>query len=222
MKIVSVITARGGSKGIPRKNLLDFNGKPLVYYSIHASLMSNVSETWVSTDDDEISDVSQKYGASVIERPKELSGDVIMPDEALLHFANQEDFDVLVFIQPTSPLIKESYINKGIEMIKCGKYDSVFTVTKEHWLPRWKKTNISLQSVLGDIRPDNWDVYNRPRRQDVEEKYVENGMFYITKRENLIQSKLRYSGRRGKVEIPLKDSFQIDNVEDLELMSKLI
>jgi len=212
MKIVSCITARGGSKGIFKKNMLDLYGKPLVYYSIDASLNSMVNETYVSTDDDDIKMCSLNCGAEVIDRPKELSGDVIMPDEALLHFTEKVDFDILVFIQPTSPMIKSKYIDEGINMIKSGKYDSIFTATKEHWLPRWSK----------DVKPVDWDIYNRPRRQDKSELYVENGMFYITKRENLISSKLRYSGNIGVVEIPLKDSFQIDNEEDLELVRKII
>ena len=212
MKIVSVITARGGSKGIPRKNMLDLNGKHLVYYSIRASLDSNVDETWVSSDDNEILKVSMNYGANLIRRPDELSGDVIMPDEALLHFSQKVDFDILVFIQPTSPMIKSKYIDKGIDMIKSGKYDSVFTATKEHWLPKWDK----------NVEPVDWDIHNRPRRQDKSELYVENGMFYITKRENLLKNKLRYSGKMGVVEIPLKDSFQVDSEDDLELIRKII
>ena len=212
MKLVSVITARGGSKGIPRKNMLDLNGNSLIYYSIRASLESNVDDTWVSTDDKEIKEISNKYGAKVIDRPEHLCNDVVMPDEALLHFANEEHFDILVFIQPTSPLIKSKYINEGIEMIKSGKYDSIFTATKEHWLPRWNK----------NVEPVDWNIHNRPRRQDKSELYVENGMFYITKRENLLRSKLRYSGKMGVVEIPLKDSFQVDNENDLELIRKII
>ena len=149
MKIVSVILARGGSKGIPGKNIIDVNGKPLIWYSINTSLNSNVSETWVSTDDTEIREVSTECGARVIDRPKELSTDRSQSDDALIHFASKVDFDVLVFIQPTSPLIKTEYINKGVDMIKSGEYNSVFTATEEHWIPRWSK----------DIEPIDWNVY---------------------------------------------------------------
>jgi N-acylneuraminate cytidylyltransferase len=212
MKIVSLITARGGSKGIPYKNIKDINGKPLISYSITESLKSDVDETWVSTEDRTIKNYSLGYGARVIDRPKELADDISMPDDSLLHFTDQNDFDVLVFIQPTSPMIKSKYINEGIKMIKSGKYDSVFTVTKEHWTPKWD----------GDVQPVDWDIHNRPRRQDKEDLYVENGMFYITKRDNLLTSKLRYSGRKGFVKIPLTDSFQVDTREDLDLIRKLI
>ena len=212
MKIVSLITARGGSKGIPNKNIIDVNGKPLISYSISASLGSNVDETWVSTDSDKIKMVSVECGSKVIDRPKHLADDISMPDDSLLHFASKKDFDILVFIQPTSPMIKSQYINDGIEMIKSGKYNSVFTVTKEHWIPRWDK----------DVEPVDWNIYERPRRQDKLESYIENGMFYITKRENLLTSKLRYSGIIGVVDIPLMDSFQVDSKEDLELIRKII
>ena len=97
-------------------------------------------------------------------------------------------------------------------MIVNDKYDSVFSATKEHWIPRWNK----------NVEPMGWDINNRPMRQDKEELYVENGMFYITKRENLLESKLRYSGRIGIVEIPLMDSFQIDTIDDLELIHKIL
>ncbi len=212
MNIVSVILARGGSKGIPKKNIIDINGKPLIYYSIEASKKSAVSKTFVSTDSDEIAEISIRHGASGrIERPKHLATDDSKSDDALLHFANIIDFDILVFIQPTSPMINHFYINEGIDMIINGGYDSVFTATKEHWIPKWNN----------NIEPVDWDIYNRPMRQNKENLYTENGMFYITKRKNLLESKLRYSGKIGIVEIPLKDSFQIDTIDDLELIKRL-
>ena len=212
MKIVSVITARGGSKGLPNKNLYIIKGKELIYYSIKASIFSNVNETWVSTDSDKIKHVALKYGSKVMDRDKKLAGDIIMPDPTLVDFANKVNFDYLVFIQPTSPLIKHEFINEGIEMIKTGKYDSLFSATEQHWLPRWDK----------NINPINWDILNRPRRQDRDCNYIENGMFYIASRQIIKQKKLRYGGRIGMVKIPLKNSFQLDSKEDLDLLRKLI
>ena len=209
-KIVSVILARGGSKGIPQKNIVDINGEPLISYTIETSINSNVSKTWVRTDDDEIKSISLKYGAKVLDRPLKYATDISKSEDALLHFANNVDFDILVFIQPTSPLLKPKYINEGIKMI--DQYDSVFSVYKEHWLPRWSK----------DIKPINWDINNRPRRQDKNEQYVENGAFYITTKENLIKSNLRYSGNIGIVEMPFEESFQIDNKNDLKLIQNII
>jgi CMP-N-acetylneuraminic acid synthetase len=209
-KIVSVILARGGSKGIPQKNIIDVNGQPLISYTIETSINSDVSKTWVSTDDNKIKSISLKYGAKVLDRPLKYATDISKSEDALLHFANNVDFDILVFIQPTSPLLKPKYINEGIKMI--DQYDSVFSVYKEHWLPRWSK----------DIKPVNWDVNNRPRRQDKNEQYVENGAFYITTKKNLIKSNLRYSGNIGIVEMPFEESFQIDSKNDLKLIQNII
>tara|TARA_B100000131_G_scaffold262914_1_gene259510 strand:- start:1188 stop:1820 length:633 start_codon:yes stop_codon:yes gene_type:complete len=210
MKVVSVIPARGGSKGIPLKNIVELGGKPLISYTIESSKQSNVDETWVSTDSSEIASVVSEYGVKVIERPEDISTDTSQSEEALLHAARDSEFDVLVFIQPTSPLIKSEDINKGLEMM--DEYDSVFSVTKEHWIPRWTM----------DVKPFEWEINNRPMRQDKPETYIENGAFYITKRKNLLESKLRYSGKMGVVEMPLSRSFQIDTIEDLELMEKLL
>ena len=93
-KIVSVILARGGSKGIPQKNITDVNGQPLISYTIETSINSNVSKTWVSTDNDEIKSISLKYGAKVLDRPLKYATDISKSEDALLHFANNVDFDI--------------------------------------------------------------------------------------------------------------------------------
>ena len=210
MKIVSVILARGGSKGIKKKNIIEIKNKPLIAFAIEASNNSLVDETWVSTDNEEIAYVSGKYGANILNRPKELATDTSKSEDALVHFANNVDFDILVFIQPTSPLLSETYINDGIKMM--DEYDSVFSAYREHWIPRWTL----------DSKPIDWDIDDRPRRQDVDESYVENGSFYITTKENLLRSNLRYSGKIGVVEMPLGESFQIDTMEDLNFIKKII
>ncbi len=212
MKIVSLIPARGGSKEIPNKNIINVNGKPLLSYSIDASLNSKVDETWVSSDSKEIGKVAEKYGARFITRDKELANDIIMPDATLVDFKYRVDFDIMVFIQPTSPMIKSEYINQGIDKLLSENLHSVFSVTKEHWLPRWNER----------VEPIEWEIDNRPRRQDKEASYIENGMFYITRKNILTQNKLRYGGKMGFIEIPLYDSFQVDSQEDLELIRKII
>ncbi len=209
-KIVSLITARGGSKGIPKKNIININGHPLISYTIKKSQESKVHETWVSTEDNKIKEISKNYGAKVIDRPHKFSNDIIMPDAALVHFAKNYEFDILVFIQPTSPLLDSKYIDKGLNMLK--KYDSVFSAYKEHWQPRWTK----------DSQPYEWNINKRPRRQDKQELFVENGAFYITTKENLLESKLRYSKNIGIVEMPYYESFQIDTKDDLKLIKKLL
>jgi CMP-N-acetylneuraminic acid synthetase len=210
LNIKSLILARGGSKGIPQKNIILLNNKPLLTYLIDVSKLSNANDVWVSTDCNLISKVSIDYGARVIIRPSEISTDKSKSEEALLHFANNIDFDILVFIQPTSPLLLPEDINKGLSMML--DYDSVFSAYKEHWMPRWTLDN----------KPDGWNINIRPMRQDKPEKYVENGAFYITTKKALIESRCRYSGRIGVVEMPLWRSFQIDTLQDLELIEKLL
>lgn len=212
MKIISVITARGGSKGVPRKNIIDVNGKPLIWYSINASLNSNVNETWVSTEDSEIKQISIDCGAQVIDRPVELANDVIMPDAALIHASSKINFDILVFIQPCAVLINPRFINEGINKIVNEGYDSSFAVVRQSWMPTWDL----------NVNPINWDVNSRPRRQDKSEWYKEAGMFYVTTRKQLLTTNLRYGGNIGVVEIPLKDSFQVDSKEELEILRKLL
>ena len=128
------------------------------------------------------------------------------------HFVSQEKFDLLVFIQPTGPFITSKYINEGINMMMSGNYDSVFTATTKHWVPTWDK----------NIKPIEWDIYSRPRRQDRDEYYEETGMFYITSKERLLNTGIRYSGKIGIVRIPSYDSLQIDSREDLKLIEKII
>ena len=214
IKIVSIILARGGSKGIPKKNIINLKGEPLIHYAIKASKKSQVHETWVSTDSKEIALISEQNGADVLFRPKYLATDTSTSEEALLHFTHTHAFDILVFIQPTSPLLTHQDINKGLDLIlnASEKYDSVFSVYKEHWLPRWTL----------NIKPKEWDPVSRPRRQDKEELYVENGALYITKRDFLIKSQLRYSGKIGVIKMPISRSFQIDTTEDLQLVKKLL
>ena len=139
-----------------------------------------------------------------------MATDTSPSEEALLHFAANREFDILVFLQTTSPLIEHTDIDKALTMM--NQYDSVFSAYKEHWLPRWGKNNL----------PINWEPLNRPMRQDIEESYVENGAFYITKRENLLESRIRYSGKIGIYEMPFSRSFQIDTWDDLEIVEKMM
>jgi len=212
MKVISVILARGGSKSIPKKNIINIKGKPMIYYTIKSSINSISEETWVCTDDEEISNISKNNGAKVLIRPAEIATDTSSSEDSLLFFASKINFDILVFIQPTSPLLKSVYLNEAISMVKNNEFDSVFSASLEHWLPRWTK----------NTTPINWDINKRPRRQDVDDCFIENGAFYVTKKENLLKSSLRYSGRIGKVIMPYSESFQVDSYDDLAIIEKLI
>ena len=213
MKVVSVILARGGSKELPEKNIKDLCGRPLIYYSIKASVESESSETWVSTDCAIIKSTAEALGARVLDRPANISKDTSQSEEALIHFVQNVSCDILVFMQPTSPFVNKNYINKGISMMRS--YDSVFSVYKKHWIPEWREAN----SVLSTL---NWDIEHRPMRQSAPHKYIENGAFYITTCYSLIKSGLRYSGAIGCVEMLEEDSLQIDSQEDFDFAEKLM
>ena len=214
MKIVSVILARGGSKGVPNKNIIDLNGKPLIQYSIESSKMSIVGEeTYVSSDSDDILDIAKGLGAKIIKRPDNISDDLDKSELALIDFVNRVDSDVVVFIQPTPPMIKPEDIDAGVLMLrKDTSLNSVLSVYEEHWTPRWGR----------DRKPVDWDICNRPMRQEVESNYVETGAFYISRTPLIKKNKLRYTAPFDYVVMSQENSFQIDSFADLELVNKIL
>ena len=208
MKIVSIILARSGSKQIPNKNLVKVNNKPLIFYSINASLKSKVNETWVSSDSEKILRIAKRFGAKTLLRPQKYATDNASSESALLHFAKNVFFDIVVFIQPTSPLIIPSDINKGISLIN-KKYDSIISVSE-------------LNQFVWKNKKPNYDINNRKRRQNEPQTYIETGSFFITKRKNLLINKNRISGRIGFVEVPRIRSFDIDTYDDLLIVKKIL
>ncbi len=206
-KIISIIPARKGSKGIPNKNLISLCLKHLIHYAIQASKQSIVEETWVSSDSDEILNISKKLGAKTIKRPEELSDDNASSESALIHFSEKVEFDILVFIQCTSPLVKPQDINRGIEKMK--NFDSIVSVTETH-------------HMFWNAKGPLYDINNRERRQDSIKRYLETGSFYITSKKNLMKSQNRLSGKIGLVEIPKHRSIEIDTIDDLKIAELMI
>jgi N-acylneuraminate cytidylyltransferase len=213
MKNIAVILARGGSKGILNKNITPICGKPLISYAISASILSDVDETWVSTDSNEIAEISRRYNAKILKRPSEYATDTASSELALVHFCENITSDNVIFIQPTSPLLLSSDINDGIKLME--RKDSVFSGYLEHWIPRWKmKDGVASEHL--------WNTFKRPRRQDKDKLIVENGAFYIAKRDFILSTKLRYGGNVGVVEMPFSRSFQIDEYSDVYIVESLI
>ena len=212
MKIVSLIPARGGSKRVPDKNIRVMCSKPLIAHSIVTSKLCNqINETWVSTNCPKIVAVSKEAGALVLKRPKELCTDTATSEEALLHFAERVEFDILVFIQATSPLTVFRDIEKGLSYVTEGKADSVVAVMEDNRF-YWDVNR----------RPVNYDPLNRPRTQDKEKWYKETGAFYITTRDALLKSKCRISGKIEFAIMPESRSFEIDTMEDFELIENMM
>lgn len=211
--IVAVILARGGSKGIPRKNVLPVGGVPLVGRSIIAVKNTpGVSDVYVSTDDEEIASVAREYGAQVVIRPAELATDTSSSEGALLHFAEAVPVDAYVFIQCTSPFTTTEDFAQGIEVFNQPEIDSVLAVTEDHggFLCGGFTWNEDGESV-------NYNYLSRPRRQDMKKTYRENGAFYIMSRQGLLEHKNRLHGKVGLAHITRLRSFEIDEPEDMSL-----
>lgn len=183
-KILAIIPARSDSKSVPRKNIRELGGKPLIAYTIEEAKNSRyIDRVIVSTEDQEIAEVSKEYGAEVpFLRPKELAKDDSSSLSVILHAINyleeKENYfaDIIVFLQPTSPFRKTSHIDEGIE--KIGNCDAVIGISevKEHPYFTMEKKGDTLEPFI--------KIDNRPlRRQDLPELYYENASLFVAKRE---------------------------------------
>jgi N-acylneuraminate cytidylyltransferase len=221
MNIHCIIPARSGSKGIPNKNIIDFCGKPLIAWTIEQCLSSKyISDVWVSSDSQEILSISERYGAKSIQRPDDISGDFATSESAWMHaikiIEKDNDIDFVFAPQITSPLREAKDIDNAIELFQREKYDSMFSSSIVEDLFFWKKDkNNKLQSI-------NYDYLNRQRRQDIEEKIIENGSFYIFKPEIIKKYNNRFGGKIGHSQMEFWKMFEIDNAEDMRMCSALM
>ena len=221
MKIHCIILARGGSKGILKKNIINFCGKPLLAWTIEQCLnVDNVSDVWVSSDDNDVLDVAKFYGAKIIKRPLDISGDTATSESAWLHAINYlEDrnipLDVVLAPQVTSPLREVVDINNAISKFIKGDYDSMFSASIADDLFFWEESNNGIDSI-------NYDYKNRKRRQDFKKQIIENGSFYLFKTEILKEFKNRIGGKIGFSTMDFWKMFEIDNLEDLKMCRVLM
>jgi len=217
-KIVAVILARGGSKGIKNKNIIKINKKPLIFWSIKACLDSKkIKSTWVSSDSKKILNLAKKFGANTIKRPKLISKDNSSSEKAWLHAINiinkNEKIDTVVGIQPTSPLRPKNSIDRALTYYSIKKLDSLFTAEKisDHFI--WKKAKKKLQA--------NYNYKKRPMRQRIKNNFLENGSFYIFNSKKFLKEKCRLFGKIGYFLMKKIYSFQIDEKEDIQLINSL-
>lgn len=220
MEILALIPARGGSKGIARKNLRTVAGLPLVAHSIRAACDTPaISRVIVSTDDPEIGGIARQYGSEVIWRPAAISGETASSESALLHALTEvrdgEGYrpDLVVFLQATSPLRRPEDIQNAIDTLISLRADSLFSACSQHGFV-WRRQG-------GDITSFSYDYRTRPRRQDAPEDLVENGSIYIFKPWVLEQFGNRLGGKIAFYAMSAYDSFQVDEPGDLELMEAL-
>ena len=218
--IVAIILARGGSKGIPKKNIINFCGKPLIVWTIEHCSQGGAEQVYVSSDSDEILEVGLRYGALPIERPLEIAGDNATSESGWLHALNfiegkEGEVDWILAPQVTSPLRTADDIRKGIETARSGNYDSLFSCSVTEDLFIWEQHHEGLESV-------NYNWRNRKRRQDVPKQYIENGSFYFFQPEVLRANNNRFGQRIGIVEMEFWKMFEIDSQEDLRMCAALM
>lgn len=212
-RIVAIIPARGGSKGIPKKNIMDFCGKPLIAWTIQQALGSAyIDEVYVSSDDADILRISKKFGAKGIVRPRSLARDTSSTEDALIHALSSisGDVSIVVFLQATSPLRTASDIDKAIETFFSKKADSLFSAALLDDCCLWKKNNRKLESF-------SFDYKNRGRRQEREPLFLENGSIYIFKPGVLKKYHNRLGGSIACYIMDYWKSYEIDKKEDLEI-----
>jgi N-acylneuraminate cytidylyltransferase len=219
--ILAIIPARGGSKGIPKKNIRPIAGKPLLAYSIEQAWGTpSITRVVVSTDDPEIKAVAQTYRAEVVDRPAEISGDTASSESALLHVLDhlrqQEGYepDLVVFLQATSPLRQPDDIQRAIDTLRRENADSLLSVTAFHGFV-WRIED-------GRATSFNYDYQHRPRRQDAPEDVMENGSIYVFKPWVLWEKKNRLGGKIAVHRMSVLDSFQVDEPDDLILIEQLL
>ncbi len=184
MKTIAIIPARGGSKRLPGKNIRILGGIPLIVHSVLYAKKNSalIDEVYVSTDDEEIKAVSLEYGAKVIDRPAEISGDEEPTASALKHALEilNEEIENVVLLQPTNPLRPDNLLKEAFEIFESNKCDSLFTVTRNH-------------QKFGKIIDNRFVPFNYTigqRSQDLEPLYFENGLLYIAKAKVISEGKI--------------------------------
>jgi YrbI family 3-deoxy-D-manno-octulosonate 8-phosphate phosphatase len=217
--VCAVIPARGGSKGVPRKNLRTLGGEPLVSRAVRTlSASSSIGSVFVSTDDAEIAAVASRAGARVVERPAGLSGDEASSESALVHALDHlasHGFapEVTVFVQATSPFIRVSDVDRAVAMVRADECDVAFSAVPAD-VHLWRHGADGPEGV-------NHDAAVRLRRQDRERQHVETGAFYALRTSGFREHGHRFFGRLRIVEVDPADAIEIDTEHDLA-MAELI
>lgn len=223
-KIIAIIPARGGSKTIPRKNIKPFNGKPLIYYAIAEAKKSQYpSRVLVSTEDREIAQIAREYGAGVIPRPLDLAQDdapLLLALQHVIKYLEQvEDYhpDVIVTLQPTSPLRTAEDIDRAIKKFLQTECDSVVSVCEVEHPPHWMFT------LEGDkLKPVIEGGEGITQRQDAPKVYRLNGAVYVTHRDVIIKESRELGNDTRAYIMPPERSIDINTDLDFKLAELLM
>lgn len=219
--IIAIIPARGGSKGIPNKNIKNLAGKPLIAYTIKSALNSKyIDRVIVSTDDEEIAAISQSYGAEIVTRPSDLALDSSPLIDTIFHavkwLKNDYDFEIVVLLQPTSPLRTTNDIDSSIQLFlkrDCTSVISVCDTRKLYW---------SLKLENGYLIPFFKKKYVAMRRQHLPQLFMPNGAIFISTLCNIYNKKSFYTERIIPYIMPLERSIDIDTDIDFMLAEQVI
>lgn len=218
MRIAAIIPARGGSKGITRKNLRKLGSHSLLGLKVTHANLSRCNEVYVSTEDTEIANVGLEYGSKIIQRPMDLARDDTSTDAVLLHAIDElglQDSDILVLLQATSPFLKSEKIDECIQkLVNEPKLSAVITIRLGHPF-MWHELD-------GMINPLGHSREKRPRRQDLGVEGWETGGCYAIRVSALRQQKVRYPQPTAGVSVNQIEALDIDTMEDLELAQELI
>lgn len=223
---LGLITARGGSKGVPRKNVRQVAGKPLIAWTIEAAQQASLlTRIIVSTDDEEIASIARELGAEVpFTRPKELAQDTTPHLNVVLHalswLAAQQQFspEYVFTLQPTSPLRQPEDIDNLITLAYQHNADAAVTVSETHDHPNFVRT-MDEEGILKEFFPCG---INYPRRQDLPPAYVINGAGFVNKHVSLVNHKTFYPSPTYGYLMPVERSVQIDTPWDLHLAELIL
>lgn len=226
MKVLGVIAARGGSKGVPLKNVKHLNGRPLIEYTINAALKADLSRLIVSSDNEIIIDIATTLGVTApFVRPFELSTDTARSIDVAYHALitceelYSEVFDAVLFLQPTTPLRTAEDINNSIQLLRVNSdADSVIGVVdvQGHHPARMKFVR---NGVL--IDPPFCEEYENQNRQELEPMYIRNGAIYLTRRSTIINRSFKGNCSLAYM-MPISRSINIDNLDDFNFAEYLI
>jgi len=221
-RVIALIPARGGSKGVPGKNLYPVAGKPLIRHTIEQALASRlVTDVVVSTDDDRIAAESHSAGAGVILRPTEISGDTASSESALLHALSAMGLgsqlpgsELVVFLQCTSPIRREDDIDLAIRCLSETRADSLLSVSPNH--------RFFWEDCVDGARALNYDYNRRPRRQEMKPQYIENGSIYVFGRSGFLKAKNRLFGKVALYRMDEDAAVDIDCLTDLKIADAVL
>ena len=222
MATVAIIPARGGSKGVPGKNLRPVGGVPLVARAIRSCRAAGrIDAVYVTTDDVAIAEVARRAGAEVIERPTELAGDSATSEAALTHAigwitAHHGRPEVFAFVQCTSPFIDPDDLDRAVEMITADRADSVLSAIETYEF-LWRDADASTGPGSAAMIGQNHDASHRPLRQQRRPDFRETGAFYVMRTDGFLTHQHRFFGRTGVVNVSEFGSLEIDTVEELHL-----